>query len=141
MKLGGPLRLSMASAMMERAEFPVHKKRTLYFFSMENPLSNAGEGRALTAPQGGNNQVHSMTFLYAPFPGGCLREPRTLPTRARRDRGPTPYPAARSSIPFSSRRGRAIRCPATADGRPAQRRSTPLEFLSATNRRVLPWLL
>src|ERR1700704_1354966 len=105
MKLGGLLRLRMASAMMERAEFPVHKKRTLYFFSMENPLSNAGEGPALTAPQGHNNQVHSMIFPFGPSPGGCLRERRTLPTRARRDRGPTSYPAARSSIPFSFRRG------------------------------------
>src|SRR6266550_7899991 len=113
-KLGGPLRLSMASAMMERAEFPVHKKRTLYFFSMENPLSNAGKGPALTAPQGCNNLVRSMTFLYGPSPGGCLRERRTLPTHAHRDRGPTPYPAARSSIPFSFRRGGAILCPATA---------------------------
>src|SRR6266403_4403024 len=123
----------MASAIMERAEFPVHKNRTLYFFSMENPLSNAEEGPALTAPQGGNNQVHSMIFPCWPFPGGCLRERRTLPTHSRRDRGPTSYPVARSSIPFSFRRGCAIRCPATSGGRPAQQRSTPLEFPCATN--------
>jgi len=84
LELGGPLRLRMASAMMERAEFPVHKKRTLYFFSMENPLPNAGKRVALTAPQGCNNQVRSMTFLYGLSPGGCLRERRTLPTHARR---------------------------------------------------------
>src|ERR1700694_1875785 len=140
-KLGRPFRLRMASAMMERAEFPVHRKRTLYCFSIEKSLPDVRNDRALTAPQVSNNQGRSKIFRRLPSPGGYLRERQILPTHSRRGRGPTPYLVARSSIPFSSRRGGPVPSLATAGARPAHRRWTQLEFPNATNRRVLRLLL
>src|SRR5260221_94438 len=65
-KFGRPFRLRMASAMIDRAEFPVHRNKTLYFFSIAKPLPDARNCRR------SGRRWRATIRRTAGFFGGCL---------------------------------------------------------------------
>ena len=88
--------------------------------------------------QHGRAAIGSATrsFRNRLFRKVVLQDGEDFPLVPVRDRGPTLYPAARSSILFSFRREAAILAPATSGARPGRRRSTPPEFPGGTMRRA-----
>ena len=64
-----PLKFKSASAMMDRAEFPVHKKRTLYcVFISKFRLVAARGSAAVFGFNGTNKPTHELAFNF-----GCYR--------------------------------------------------------------------